>query len=383
MKYYLIAGETSGDLHASHLIHALRERDPEAEFRFVGGDRMVAEGGTLVRHYSSLAYMGIMPVISHLPTILRGMRECRRDILAWQPDVLLLIDYPGFNLSMAKYVRRHAPQIKIFYYIPPKIWAWKEWRIKDIRRYVDELYSILPFEVDYYQNRLNYKHLTYVGNPTLDEVVDYQQSNPKDFSHFIEENHLGSRPVIALLAGSRRQEVKDNLSRMLLAAQPLSKDYQLVVAAAPNIEEEYYRQWVGDVPVQILYGQTYRILQHATAALVTSGTATLETAVFRVPQVVCYYLNFGRLFAFLRRILIKIPYISLVNLVADREVVTELVGDAMTVSNVRRELFRILPGNDARETMLQGYDEVRQRLGNPGAPRQAADRVLTQLRSTH
>ena len=207
MKYYLIAGETSGELHASHLMKSLREKDPEAEFRFIGGDMMKAEGGTLVRHYSTLAFMGFVPVLLHMRTIMRGMKECRRDILEWKPDVLILVDYPGFNLGVAKYVRQHDPSIRIFYYISPKIWAWKEWRMKSIRRYVDRIYSILPFEVEYFQNRHQYE-IDYVGNPTVDEIDSYKKQNNPDFARFIVENNLDERPIIALLAGSRRQEMR-------------------------------------------------------------------------------------------------------------------------------------------------------------------------------
>ena len=376
MKYYLIAGEASGDLHASHLMRALRERDAEAQFRFVGGDLMQAEGGSMVRHYSTLAYMGFVPVITHVRTIMRGMRECRRDVLDWQPDVLILVDYPGFNLGMAKYVFRHLPGTRIVYYISPKVWAWKEWRIHDIRRYVGHVLSILPFEVDFYRQHDSAHMITYVGNPTMDEVSEYLQHNTQDFSHFIEKNNLPDRPVIALLAGSRRQEIKDNLRRMIGAVQPLADRYQFIVAGAPGIAPDYYRQVMGDAHVHVLYGQTYRILQHATAALVTSGTATLETALFRVPQVVCYYLKAGLFFSWFRWAFIKVPYVSLVNLVAGREVVPELLGRDMTVEATRRHLLRILPDGDCREAMLQGYDEVALRLGQPGAPQHAADCIM-------
>lgn len=376
MKYYFIAGEASGDLHASHLMAALRERDPEAQFRFIGGDLMQAQGGTLVRHYSSLAYMGILPVLSHLPSILRGMGECKRDVRAWHPDMLVLVDYPGFNLSMAKYARKNLPDTKVFYYISPKIWAWKEWRIRDIRRNVDRLFCILPFEVDYFRRRHSYE-VDYVGNPTLDEVVAYKEANSANFPHFIEKNRLSDRPVIAILAGSRRQEIRDNLTRMLQAAAPFADCYQLVVAGAPGIPEDYYAQWTGGFPVRVVYGQTYALLQHSTAALVTSGTATLETALFRVPQVVCYYIGWGRFVSFLRRHVLKIPYVSLVNLIAGREVVPELVADGMTVENVRDRLRSILPdGGEARAQMLQDYDFVARCLGKPGAPQRAAEHML-------
>lgn len=376
MKYYLIAGEASGDLHASHLMKALAQRDAEAEFRFVGGDLMQSVGGTLVRHYRTLAYMGFVPVITHVGTILRGMRQCRRDVLAWQPDVLILVDYPGFNLGMAKFASQRLPGTRVVYYISPKVWAWKEWRMKDIRKYVDQVLSILPFEVDFYRRHDAERMITYVGNPTLDEVAEYKEHNVSDFPHFIEENGLPDRPVIALLAGSRRQEIGDNLRRMIQAVEPLSDRYQFVVAGAPGITDDVYRQVLGDAPVRILYGQTYRILQHATAALVTSGTATLETALFRVPQVVCYYLKAGFVFRLLRWLFIKVPFISLVNLVAGREVVPELVGSDMTPDQARQQLLRILPDGEGREAMLRGYDEVARRLGAPGAPQHAADCIL-------
>lgn len=383
MKYYLIAGEASGDLHASHLMRALRQRDAEAEFRFIGGELMKAEGGSMLRHYKTLAYMGFVPVITHLPTILFGMRQCKRDVLDWHPDVLILIDYPGFNLDMAKYVSHQLPATRIFYYISPKIWAWKEYRLRDIRRYVHHVLSILPFEVDFFCRHGAGEMITYVGNPTMDEVAAFKQGNVQNFTHFIEENTLPNKPLIALLAGSRRQEIADNLRRMLWAVEPLKGQYQFIVAGAPSIPPEFYRSIVGDDSVRVLYGQTYRILQHATAALVTSGTATLETALFGVPQVVCYYLKAGLFFRWLRWVLVKVPYISLVNLVAGREVVSELVGSDMTPEAARQQLLRILPGNKDRDTMLRGYDEVARRLGKPGAPQHAAERILEEIQGNN
>ena len=378
MKYYLIAGEASGDLHASHLMHALRQQDPEARFRYYGGDLMAAQGGTLVQHYRDLAYMGFIPVLLHARTILKGMKRCKQDIMAWQPDALILIDYPGFNLKIAKYIHAHS-HIPVHYYISPKIWAWKEHRIKAIRRDVDRLFSILPFEVEFFEQKHHYP-ITYVGNPTVDEVEAYKSAHPVDFDQFCKDNGLSNQPIIALLAGSRKQEIRDNLTRMTAAAHGLTDRYQLVLAAAPGIEPEYYAQCTGDLPVHVLYNQTYRILQHSTAALVTSGTATLETALFRVPQVVCYYMRMGKLFSFLRRHFLKVPYISLVNLIAARQVVPELVADGMTVDAARTQLLSILPGQPARETMLQGYDYMAQRLGEPGAPQHAARHIIGSLK---
>lgn len=377
MKYYLIAGEASGDLHASHLMQALREQDPQAQFRFIGGDLMTTIGGreSLVQHYSTLAYMGFIPVLLHARTILNGMKHCRHDILAWQPDVLILVDYPGFNLKIAKYVNANS-DIPVYYYIAPKIWAWKEYRIRDIRRDVQQLFSILPFEVEFFQDKHHYP-IHYVGNPTVDEVSQYLDTHPADPEAFRRHNGLDSRPIIALLAGSRRQEIQDNLSRMTRAAMPYARDYQLVIAGAPGIEEEYYRQWTHGLPVTVIHQQTYPLLQHSHAALVTSGTATLETALFRVPQVVCYYMWAGRIVSFLRRLILNVRFISLVNLIADREVVPELVADEMTVANVRIHLGRLLPTDSPfRQQMLQGYEHMAQRLGAPGAPQHAARIII-------
>ena len=287
MRYYLIVGEASGDLHASHLMRELKRLDSEAQFRFYGGDLMKAEGGECVKHYREMAYMGFIPVLLHVRTILRNMSYCKKDILSWQPDVLILVDYPGFNLEIAKFVHAHTA-VPVYYYISPKIWAWKEYRIKNIKRDVDELFSILPFEVDFFENKHHYP-IHYVGNPTLDEVEQFKSGYNVPFSDFCSEFHLDDRPVIALLAGSRKQEIKDNLSLMIKAASVFSDRYQLVLAGAPNIEKEFYGQFIDTDKVKVLYGQTYPLLSHATAALVTSGTATLETALFNVPQVVCYY----------------------------------------------------------------------------------------------
>ena len=379
MRYYLIAGEASGDLHASHLMQALQQRDSQAEFRYIGGDQMTAVGGTLVRHYKTLAYMGILPVLRHLPTILTAMSACKADIAAWNPDAVILVDYPGFNLKIAEYVKKKHPDTFIFYYIPPKIWAWKEWRIKAIKKTVDWMGAILPFEVNYYKQRHDFQRITYVGNPTLDEVTIYEQHHPRNFDAFTEENGLDRRPVIALLAGSRRQEISNNLSIMLRSVRHLAGQYQFVVAGAPGIEKEYYSQWMQASSVHVLYGQTYRLLQHAEAALVTSGTATLETALFRVPQVVCYHMNMGWLMSLLRRIILKIPYVSLVNLVAGHEVVKELVADGMTEENVRHELESILFNAEHRQTMLEGYEDIIKRLGKFGAPQNAAETIYEKI----
>ena len=378
MKYYLIAGEASGDLHASLLMAALRQADSQARFRCFGGDMMQAEGAELVQHYRDLAYMGIFPVLMHLRTILRGMKHCQRDILAWQPDVVILVDYPGFNLKIARFLRQHS-SIPVYYYISPKIWAWKEHRIRNIKRDVDELFSILPFEVQFFEGKHHYP-IHYVGNPTVDEVDAYLRSHPADPAAFRADNGLDERPVIALLAGSRKQEVRDNLRRMAAAAAPYAQDYQLVLAAAPGLDDDFYRQHAKGLDIKVVRSQTYRLLQHSTAALVTSGTATLETALFRVPQVVCYYMKAGWLANIAQRLILKIPYISLVNLVAGEAVVPELVAAQMSPDSIRPCLDSILPGGQGRQAQLDGYERMARILGEPGAPRHAAQLMVTLLK---
>ena len=376
MKYYLIVGEASGDLHASNLMRALKEKDAEAEFRFFGGDLMASEGGTLVKHYRELAYMGFIPVLMHLPTIFRNMRFCKQDIEEWQPDTLILVDYPGFNLNIAKYIHRHT-SIPVFYYISPKIWAWKEYRIKNIKRDVDQLYSILPFEVDFFEGKHHYP-IHYVGNPTLDEVTLYKQTHPQDFERFVTENGLSNKPVMALLAGSRKQEIKDNLSLMIKAASGFD-DFQLVLAGAPGISPAFYQDFLQGKDVKLVFGKTYELLNHASYALVTSGTATLETALFRVPQVVCYYTPVGKFISFMRKLVLSVKYISLVNLIAGRTVVQELVADTMTVENMQNELERLIHDETYRQQMLEGYEEVSQKLGTTGAPQHAASLMIDYL----
>lgn len=375
MKYFLIAGEASGDLHAAHLMQAILREDSGAEFRFFGGDRMQDVGGRLICHYRELAYMGFVQVALHLPAILRGLRRCKSELEAWHPDALILVDYPGFNLKIARYVRRRG-LCPVYYYIAPKIWAWKEHRIKAIRRDVDRLFSILPFEVDFFEGKHRYP-ISYVGNPSVDEVHAYRTAHSAAAAP-------DGLPVIALLPGSRRQEIADNLSRMLRAAAPVD-GYRLVIAQAPAVPADFYdglirRSGVSAARVELVRGRTFELLQHAVAALVTSGTATLETALFGVPQVVCYYMRCGRIVSLLRPYFLKVPFISLVNLIAGREVVSELVADGMTPDNVRAHLLRILPGAPGRQTMLEGYAEMCARLGQPGAPCRAAAEIVRRLR---
>ena len=370
MRYYLIVGEASGDLHASHLMQALKRRDEEAGFRFFGGDLMTAVGGTRVKHYRELAYMGFIPVLLHLGTILKNMKMCKQDISQWQPDVVILVDYPGFNLNIAKYVK--AKKIcPVYYYISPKIWAWKEYRIKNIKRNVDELFSILPFEVPFFEKKHHYP-IHYVGNPTAQEVREFLQMRNE------QGEMRNGRSVIALLAGSRKQEIKDNLPAMIEATRHLTDRYDIVLAGAPSIEPAYYEPFLKDNAVRLVSDETYPLLAKTTAALVTSGTATLETCMFRVPQVVCYKTPLARLIGFLKRHVLKVKYVSLVNLIADREVVCELVAETFSVENIRRELEQILPGGDKRQQMLSDYEDVHQRLGESHAPDEAA-RIMTEL----
>jgi len=370
MRYYLIVGEASGDLHASHLMRSLQAVDPAAEFRFFGGDLMTAVGGTRVKHFKELAYMGFIPVLLHLRTIFRNMAFCKKDIVEWAPDVVILVDYPGFNLNIAKFVKSKT-HIPVYYYISPKIWAWKEYRIKNIKRDVDELFSILPFEVNFFERKHRYP-IHYVGNPTADEVRGFLSTYNEGFEQFCKANALqADKPILALLAGSRRQEIKDNLPAMMQVAARLPQ-YQAVLAGAPSIADEYYEGFIRGSQVQLVRNQTYPLLAHATAALVTSGTATLETALFNVPQVVCYKTPVPRLIRFAFNHIIKVEYISLVNLIMNKEVVSELFADRFTVDNISHCLQTLLPGGEARQKMLNNYALLQKVLGNDVAPDNAA-----------
>ena len=378
MKYYLIVGEASGDLHASRLMRSLKKYDELAEFRFFGGDLMAAEGGTRVKHYKELAYMGFVPVLLHLGTIFSNMKRCKEDIVAWKPDVVILVDYPGFNLNIAKFLKKNT-LIPVYYYISPKIWAWKEWRIKSIKRDVSEMFSILPFEVPFYEQKHKYP-VHYVGNPTAQEVAEFRAGYHQTHEEFCQENNLDSRkPIIALLAGSRLQEIKDNLPAMIEVAERF-EDYQMVLAGAPSIEDEYYDKFLEGTPVRVVKNKTYQLLSHTTAALVTSGTATLETALFNVPQVVCYETPLPKLIRFAFNHVLKVDYISLVNLVANKEVVPEMFADKFTIDGIANELYKIMPGQPARERMLAEYQEVLRELGSKVAPDEAASIMVDLLR---
>ena len=378
MRYYLIVGEASGDLHASHLMRSLQAVDSAAEFRFFGGDLMTAVGGTRVKHFKELAYMGFIPVLLHLRTIFRNMAFCKKDIVEWAPDVVILVDYPGFNLNIAKFVKSKT-RIPVYYYISPKIWAWKEYRIKNIKRDVDELFSILPFEVDFFEKKHHYP-IHYVGNPTADEVRSFLSTYNEGFEQFCKANALqADKPILALLAGSRRQEIKDNLPTMMQVAARFPQ-YQAVLAGAPSIADEYYEGFIRGSQVRLVKNQTYPLLAHSTAALVTSGTATLETALFIVPQVVCYKTPVPRLIRFAFNHIIKVEYISLVNLIMNKEVVSELFADRFTIDNIAHCLQTLLPGGEARQEMLNNYVLLQKVLGDDVAPDNAAKLMYGMLK---
>ncbi len=374
MKYYLIVGEASGDLHASNLMKSLKESDEKADFRFFGGDLMQSVGGVLVKHYREMAYMGFIPVLLNLHTIFKNMDLCKQDIEQYKPDVVILIDYPGFNLKIAKFVKTRL-QIPVYYYISPKIWAWKTYRIKDIRKYVDKILSILPFEVEFYK-KYDYK-IDYVGNPTIDAIANRDHAN-ETFEEFTTANQLSNKPIIALLAGSRKQEIKDNLPTMISVLSEF-KNHQAVIAGAPGIDLAYYQNFLRGTDINILFGQTYRLLQQSKAALVTSGTATLETALLKVPQTVCYKVPLKHISSFVFEHFFSVKYISLVNLIAGKTVVKELFGKYFSKKNISEELCALIKDIAYRKEMLQGYDEIIDILGKPGASGHAAKIIIKSL----
>lgn len=372
MKYYLVAGEASGDLHASRLMAAIAKEDKAAEFRFYGGDLMASVGGVCVRHYREMAYMGFTEVITHLRPILNNLKTCKDDITVWRPHAVILVDYPSFNLKVARFVKEHL-SIPVYYYISPKLWAWKEYRIKAIRRYVDTVYSILPFEVDFY--RRHHYEVQYVGNPTVDELAVRPYAD-ETFDGFIRAFDLPSKPVIALLAGSRKAEIRRNLPLMLEAAERFD-GYQCIVAGAPGIAPDEYAGYLQGRQARVIYGATYRLLAQSRAALVTSGTATLETALLCVPQVVCYAMPGGSFAYTLFKHWLKVRFVSLVNLIADAEVVKELLVHHCTAQNIGRELEKLLCDDKERARIASGYAEVARRLGAPGAPERAAHDIVS------
>lgn len=374
MKYYLIAGEPSGDLHGANLIEGLKKSDPQAGFRFWGGDKMAEAGGAenLRKHYRETSFFGIVQVIRNYGTIRRQIRECKEDILAYAPDVLILIDYPGFNMRMAEFAHRHG--IRTFYYIAPKVWAWREWRVRSIQKYVDRLFVIFPFECKYFP-----KHgiePVFEGNPLVDAIEHRRKSLPSR-EEFVAEHGLDERPIVALLAGSRRGEISDNLPMMADLARQFP-GMQFVVAGVQWIDRALYEKAIGDAPVRYLCDCTYELLHSASAAIVTSGTATLETALFGVPEVVVYrtlWINIK-----LRPYVLKVPYVSLVNLNLGRESVREIIQSGYDTAEAAAELRAILPGGGKRQRMLDDFDELRRIIGGPGASDRFARRMVEELK---
>ena len=371
MKYYLIAGEASGDLHGANLMCALQQIDPKAEFCFWGGDRMEAVGGKLIKHYRDLAFMGFWEVVTNLRTILRNIDFCKRDIIQFQPDAIIFIDYPGFNMRIAKWAKQRG--IPTHYYISPQIWAWKENRIKAIKRDVDAMYVILPFEKDFYEEKHQYP-VHFVGHPLLDAIAARKEVSEEVFKR---ENGLDERPIIALLPGSRKQEIAKMLSVMLSVVGSYHQ-YQFVIAGAPSLGYDFYKQFIKEENVHFVSGKTYDLLSHAHAALVTSGTATLETALFRVPEVVCYRGNWIS-YQIAKRV-ISLKYISLVNLIMDAPVVTELIQGDLNTRNLKTELNKLL-NPDYREKLLNNYEALREKLGKEGASKRTAQAIYTSLQN--
>lgn len=373
MRYYIIAGEASGDLHASNLIRGLKTEDPDAVVRGWGGDLMRDAGAEIVRHYKDTAIMGFVTVLKNLDKIKANIRLCCKDIQEWNPDVVILVDYAGFNLRIARFAKETG--LKVFYYISPKLWAWNTGRVKKIKKYVDRMYTIFPFETEFYR-KYNYA-VQYGGNPLVDAISE-RPFRQETFAEFIQLHQLPDKPIIALLAGSRRQELRYVLPTMLKMVTHFS-DHQFIIAGAPSMTDADYAPYVRNMPVKIIYGETYRLLVQAQAALVTSGTATLETALLRIPQVVCYSGEGGRFSYYMFKTFVKVKYISLVNLIFGDEVVKELMMQHLTERNVLNELSRILYSDRDREKMLRNYDEVIRRLGEPGASGRFAKMMVADL----
>lgn len=377
MKYYMIAGEASGDLHASNLMKSIKELDEKAEFRFLGGDLMAEQSNSKpLIHYRDMAFMGFIPVLMNAKTILNNMKKCKQDIESYKPDVVILIDYPGFNLKIAKYVKQEL-NIPVYYYIAPKVWAWKEYRVKSFKKYVDEMLLILPFEVDFYKKHDYQTH--YIGNPTLD-AIEAREHKGETFDNFITANNLESKPIISIMAGSRKQEISKNLPMMLESLKGFD-GYQILILGAPGIDAAYYDEYTKSSPVTVVFNQTYRVLAQSEVALVTSGTATLETAILNIPQVVCYHTPVPKLAYWGFKNILHTPYISLVNLIAGHEVVKELFAKFFTIENIRTEVHQILNVQNYRNNMLNNYAELREILGKPGASHNAATFIVEKLKS--
>lgn len=372
MRYYLIAGEASGDLHASNLIREIKKLDPQASFRGFGGELMENEGMAVVKHYREMAFMGFVPVLMNLKTIRRNLKQCEEDLASYKPNVLILIDYPGFNLRMAAYAK--SVGIRVFYYISPKIWAWKTYRIKKIKAFVDEMFTIFPFETDFYAEH-GYP-VTFVGNPILDATT--AQKSQRTFEQFTSDNQLDGRPIIALLPGSRLQEISSLLPKMVGAATAFP-GFQIVVTAAPNIDDSVYNKLLQSSKIKLVRNQTYDVLSHARAAVLASGTVSLEAAILQCPQVVCYRMAGGALFFLIAKIGLKIKWVSLVNLILQREAVRELLQHYCTTANIKKELEELLHNENRRYEIAKSYQELGQKLGEAGASRRAAQAMLEKL----
>lgn len=373
MKYYLVAGEASGDLHGSNLMKGIREADNEADFRYFGGELMGSQGGTLVKHYRDMAFMGVVKVLLNLSTIRRNLNLCKKDILEFQPDAIILIDFPGFNLRIAKYARKKG--FRIFYYISPKVWAWNKKRVKTIRETISKMFVILPFEVEFYK-KYDFA-VEYHGNPLLDAIQEKMEEKDRELEPAV-TGIPSEKPVIALLPGSRKQELFHCLPEML-AVIPHFPQYQFIIAGAPGLDPAVYNEYISGHDVNIVFNQTYDLLKKAAAAIVTSGTATLETALMMVPEVVCY--KMGSFTYHIGKPFVRIRFFSLVNIIMDREVVKEILQYDLS-KNIREELNRILHDTEYRQDMLNQFTELRKRIGDPGASGRVARRIVEVLAET-
>lgn len=373
MRYYIIAGEASGDLHGSNLMKELKVADKEADFRFFGGDKMQAVGGERVKHYREMAFMGFVNVILNIRTIKRNMEFCKKDLLSYKPDVLILIDYPGFNLRIAEFAKQH--NIKVYYYISPKLWAWKEYRVKKVRAFVDEMFTIFPFETAFYK-----KHgidVNYVGNPLFDSITEFEKT-AKSAAEFKAKNNLDERPIIALLAGSRVQEIKGTLPVMKKAVEGRN-DYQVLLAGVSSVDKDLYAGILQGSNIKVLYDSTYDLLNNAHTALVASGTAALETALFQVPQTVLYKIEGGILLHYIMVAVLKIDWVSLPNIILGKMAVKELLQKDMTVKKVTEELDLLLGDENYRNRILSDYREMQQLMGEPGCSKRAAEKMVELL----
>jgi len=374
MKYFIVAGEASGDLHASNLMKGIKKNDPDAQFLYFGGDLMAEQGGTLIKHYRDMAFMGFLEVLLNLRTIKANMELCKQSIVEYKPDIVILVDYPGFNLRIAKFAKQSG--FKVFYYIAPKVWAWKESRVEKLKRFVDKLFVIFPFEIEYFRGKGI--DPVYEGNPSIDAIVS-KLPDPIPLKDFCEKNDLPLKPIIALVAGSRKQEIRYNLPVMLKVTEKFP-EYQFVIAGAPSLEYSIYEPYIQGTGVKVVFGQTYDLLSCSTLAFVTSGTATLEAALLNVPQVVCYRGNFfSMLIAWM---VIKVKYISLVNLNMGVEVVRELKQYDLTPETLNSEAKKLLPGKPERDRQLEQYAQLRAKLGERGASERVGKKMVELLKST-